>query len=77
MNAPPAIGRLLVGTKLLAELLDCSDAMVRKMRDNAELPEPVRLGTLVRWRVSDIELWLDLGRPGRKRFTEMKRERGE
>ena len=64
---------LLASARRLAAMLDVSEEMVRKMNDAAELPEPVKLGRCVRWRLSDIEAWLDLGRPGRKQFMEIKR----
>ena len=41
-----------------------------------KIPAPVRIGGSVRWRLSDIELFIKLNCPDRKRFEQL-RERGE
>ena len=39
-----------------------------------KVPEPVRIGGSVRWRLSDIERWQAMGCPDRKSFEARKRE---
>lgn len=43
----------------LARLLDCSLRHVWRLRDSGDLPAPVRLGRLVRWRRSAVERFLE------------------
>ena len=42
----------------LAKLLQVSVPTVRRMWWRKQLPPPVRIGHVNRWRKSDIELWL-------------------
>ena len=73
--ATPKLGRkrrrlppLAVNIHGFADLVQRSVASLH--RDNAagRLPRPVRIGTSVRWRVSDIEAWLARGCPSRAEF---------
>lgn len=54
---------LLLDAKALAEKLSISKATVWRMRDGGKLPQPVRLGSCVRWRFTDVERWLADGCP--------------
>ena len=54
---------LLLDAKALAEKLSISKATVWRMRDAGKLPRPVRLGSCVRWRLTDVECWLADGCP--------------
>jgi excisionase family DNA binding protein len=45
----------------VANLLQCSARNVWKMNDRGALPGEVRVGKLVRWRVSDINAWIQRG----------------
>ena len=42
----------------VAKLLDCSARTVWRLRDQGALPAPIRLGRVIRWRRSAIELFL-------------------
>ncbi|HEV3338727.1 MAG TPA: helix-turn-helix domain-containing protein [Pirellulales bacterium] len=63
----------LVDVKAVAALLDCSTRHVRRLSDSGKMPPPIRLGSLLRWRKSDLDAWLaggcrpvrNTGRPGR------------
>lgn len=41
----------------LARRLGVSAQTVRRRVHDGELPAPIRLGGLVRWRVRDVEVW--------------------
>jgi predicted DNA-binding transcriptional regulator AlpA len=36
----------------------CSTRHVRRMADGGQMPPPVKLGALVRWRRQDIDSWI-------------------
>jgi predicted DNA-binding transcriptional regulator AlpA len=48
----------------LAKLIQKSVRSVWRMRSAGQVPKPVKLGGGVRWRVRDIEDWIDRGCPG-------------
>lgn len=63
-DAPAAA---LLDVRAVAALLDCSPRHVYRMADAGQLPAPVRLGALVRWRRQDLDAWLADGcRPVRR-----------
>lgn len=47
-----------VSAQTLAYRLDCSRSTVDDYVRRGVLPKPLRLGTLQRWRWSDIEVWI-------------------
>jgi excisionase family DNA binding protein len=54
-NTPPA---QLLDVFSVAELLRCSPRHVCRMSDDGRMPQPVRLGTLVRWPRAAINEWV-------------------
>ena len=54
---------MLLDANALAEKLSVSKATVWRMRDAGKLPQPVRLGACVRWKLADVERWLADGCP--------------
>jgi excisionase family DNA binding protein len=56
--APPPAGQELLTTDELARLLGVTTRRVWLLRGAGNLPAPVRLGPLVRWRRSTIDRWL-------------------
>jgi excisionase family DNA binding protein len=53
----------LLDVRAVARLLDCSWRHVYRLADAGKMPGPVRLGTAVRWRRSDLVAWIDAGCP--------------
>lgn len=50
----------LVDVNTVAQHLLCSTRMVRKLQaEDPDFPRPIRLGTLTRWRVKDIEAFFN------------------
>jgi excisionase family DNA binding protein len=47
----------------VAQLLSCSPHHVYRMADVGRMPQPVKLGALVRWRRTDLDNWLAAGCP--------------
>ena len=65
---PPASrgGESLLDTSQLASLLACSPRHVDRLLKQGRLPAPVRLGSLRRWRSSQIQQWLTSQKPDRE-----------
>ena len=47
----------------LADLLKISRSTVRRLWWRGELPKPIKVGAVVRWRQSDIHSWLESKEP--------------
>jgi excisionase family DNA binding protein len=54
----------LVGIDEVSHLLQCSPRHVRRLAEAGQMPQPLRVGGLVRWRRSEIEDWISAGCPG-------------
>ena len=52
---------LLISADELARLLGISTRTIWRRLSGGEIPKPVRLGKSVRWRLADIEAWIDGG----------------
>lgn len=57
---------LLIDTKSTAMLLNISPRMLYRLHQVQAVPEPVRLGRLVRWRLAEIIEWVDSDCPPRR-----------
>lgn len=58
----PGISAALLDVRAVASLLGgCSVRHVRRLTDAGKLPQPVRLGSLVRWRRAELEEWISAG----------------
>ena len=60
--AAPAPAALL-DVAAVAELLNCSPQHVRRLADAGRMPRPLRIGSLCRWRRTDLDAWLAAGCP--------------
>lgn len=56
---------LLIDVKTTAKLLSVSERMVYRLADQKAAPSPIKLGSLVRWRLTEIIEWIDSGCPSR------------
>ena len=61
----------LFGAKELAGLLNVSLRHVQSLKAAGRLPRPIRLGRSVRWRASEIHLWIDEGCPSQHKWEEI------
>jgi excisionase family DNA binding protein len=55
---------LLITAKKLAQLLGVSTRTLWRLRSAGQLPEPMRLGGAVRWRVDEVQEWIAGGCQG-------------
>ncbi len=53
----------LMGVQQVARLLNCSVRHVYRLADRGAMPPALRLGSLVRWRRTEVEQWIALGCP--------------
>lgn len=53
----------LLSAERFAGLLDVSVRTLWRLRSAGKLPEPIRIGGSVRWRVTDIQAWMETGCP--------------
>jgi prophage regulatory protein len=53
--------RALMTVEDVAKLLKVSVRTVWRLRRNACLPHPVKIGGGVRWRISDVTTWIEQG----------------
>ena len=51
----------LLDVNAVAAMLDCSPRTVFRLADSEQLPRPVRLGALVRWRAAELREWIGGG----------------
>ncbi|MCC6489636.1 MAG: helix-turn-helix domain-containing protein [Candidatus Hydrogenedentes bacterium] len=52
---------MLLDVRAVAVLLNCSQRHVYRMADAGKMPQPVRVGTLVRWSRNTLEDWISGG----------------
>ncbi len=55
----------LIAAADLARLLDISTRALWRLRSAGRLPQPIRLGGAVRWRLAEIKQWIAAGCPAR------------
>jgi predicted DNA-binding transcriptional regulator AlpA len=60
---PPDPAALLLDVKAVACLLTCSTRHVYRLADSGLMPQPVKVGALVRWPRPVIEQWIASGCP--------------
>ncbi len=56
-------GPVLLDVNQVAALLGVSRSHVFRMTDSGQMPRPLRLGSLVKWRRADLDDWLAAGAP--------------
>lgn len=49
----------LINSDQLAEMLGISRKSLYHALDVGQLPSPIKIGNRLRWRIEDIEAWLD------------------
>lgn len=65
---------MLVSAEKLAQQLDISIRTLWRLRAAGKLPAPVRLGGSVRWRVEEIQAWIDGGCPAASKLIRGKKQ---
>jgi excisionase family DNA binding protein len=49
----------MIDVREVAEILSISTRSVWRLVASGELPQPIRFGRNVRWRLADVEAWID------------------
>ena len=57
-ETPAVTGRRLGDVLAVAAKLDCSPRHVRRLADAGRLPQPRKLGALVRWDLDELDAWI-------------------
>jgi excisionase family DNA binding protein len=57
----PEPSAALLSVQDVARMLGCSARHVYRLADAGQMPRPVKLGALVRWRRLDLDAWLSGG----------------
>lgn len=52
---------VLVTADEVASMLSISNATVHRHNTEGRLPEPIRIGRAIRWRLKDITAWIENG----------------
>jgi predicted DNA-binding transcriptional regulator AlpA len=75
LHAAEASEPCLIAAADLARLLDISTRALWRLRSAGHLPQPVRLGGAVRWRLEEIRKWIADGCPsGQARENDLRRK---
>ncbi|MCH8147058.1 MAG: helix-turn-helix domain-containing protein [Planctomycetes bacterium] len=53
----------LLDARSVAKFCGCSARTVRRLADAGQMPRPVKLGSLVRWRRAELVAWINAGCP--------------
>lgn len=62
-EAAPVVNAALISIHDVATLLDCSIRHVYRLVDTRRIPQPIKLGALLRWVKADFERWIATGCP--------------
>ena len=62
-EAAPVVNAALISIHDVATLLDCSTRHIYRLVDTRRIPQPIKLGALLRWVKSDFEQWIAAGCP--------------
>jgi excisionase family DNA binding protein len=64
---------ILIGVTTLAKLLHVSSRTVRRLVDEKAMPDPVRLGRMMRWRLAEILKWIESDCPPQRTWIYRRR----
>lgn len=65
---------LLIDTKTLAKLLRISRRHLHRLQDLKAIPEPVRLGQVIRWRIAEILEWIEADCPVQEVWAQRRKQ---
>jgi predicted DNA-binding transcriptional regulator AlpA len=75
MGKIPEDAGLLIDGKTLAKLLNVSYRTIYRLQSLKSMPESVKIGNMVRWRLAEIIEWVDNGCPSKCQMPEYKKKR--
>ena len=62
----------LIDAQALGDLLGLASRTIRRYDVSGRLPRPIHLGGAVRWRLAEIENWIEAGCPDRRTWETLK-----
>ncbi len=62
----------LITVRTVASMLATSVRSVWRYRSAGRLPKSVNVGSSIRWRMSDIQLWIEWNLPSQTEFEQLK-----
>ncbi len=68
-------GPLLATAAEVAKMIRISPRTLWRLVSADQVPEPLRIGGAVRWRVDDIKQWIGAGCPAQEKVSERRRKR--
>ena len=63
--------------KTFGQRLSLSKRQIFRLNSCGRIPTPLKIAGSVRWRQSDVELWLELGCPDRRTFEAIQQTGGK
>jgi predicted DNA-binding transcriptional regulator AlpA len=67
---------LVVGTRGLCNILQTSEATVHRLRSSGKLLKPLELGSQLRWRVAEVNAWVEAGCPELRTWEALRKAKG-
>jgi predicted DNA-binding transcriptional regulator AlpA len=61
----------LIDVSMLAEKLSAHEVTIRRWQVSGKIPAPVRIGRSVKWRLSEIDEWIQADCPPRTKWEMM------
>ncbi len=74
VNDPPKKESLLADARTVAAMLGISRTTFFTMRAGGKVPKPIKLGRCVRWRIAEIEEWVQSDCPPLDRWEAMRKQ---
>ncbi len=69
----PQNAQFAIDAKTFGQRLSLSKRQIFRLSSAGRIPKPIKIGGSVRWKLSDIELWLSMNCPTRREFEERRR----
>jgi predicted DNA-binding transcriptional regulator AlpA len=63
----------LIDTKEFAAILKLGRTRIFEMKASGQLPRCLKIGRSVRWRLSDVNEWIQAGCPSLERFEQIRK----
>ena len=60
---------ILLKVEMVAQILNLSKRTIHRLNCTGKIPCPVKISGSIRWRKSDIDIWIELGCPDRETFN--------
>jgi len=57
----PTVEPLLVNASEVARMLSISKTTLWRLRASGRLPRPIRIGGSIRWKMTEIRSWIEVG----------------